>query len=91
MAKNTELWNELMAKSPANYDLRHIIEYCDEQYKGMAWEQLLKQSPANDDLTYIMVYCDELYKGMAQKLLDEREQKQKIRTKTDIINMMKGD
>ncbi len=62
-------WGKTFKKYFMNDDLRYIIEYAPEKYKGLAAKQLLTQNPSNDDLRYIIIYAPEKYKGLAWKQL----------------------
>lgn len=62
-------WGKTFENYFQNDDLRHIIGYAPEPYKGKAWEQLLKQSLGNSDLHHIIGYAPEPYKGKAWEQL----------------------
>ena len=52
-----------------NDDLRYIIRYAPDRWKGEAAKQLLKQEPDNYDLRYIINHAPDRWGKKAKKLL----------------------
>ena len=52
-----------------NDDLRRIIVYAPNEWRGKAWKQLLKQKPGDDDLRRIIMCAPNEWKEKARKLL----------------------
>ena len=71
------LWNQLLAQSPSNEDLRDVILHV-EPLREQAGKLLLAQSPSSDDLQFIILQVKQLRELAWEQLLDKSPSEEEL-------------